>query len=107
MCISFDTEVILLNALRSDEENNGVDYQDIRDYCTKLKKLLFDGGKGEVKCVSFDVSKNTLDDCAVDYPWVFRSFAGRYYRGIRYDPALFDRRNSSTINQVLIAAAQS
>lgn len=105
MCTFVDSEVVLLNSLRNDENNCGVEYRDIRDYCSRLKRLLFENGKGDIKCVSFQVSKSSLEENVKEYPGLFRLYSGRYYRGVRYNPRVFDRRNGKEINQALIDAA--
>lgn len=48
MCTFFDSEVVLLNALRNDHDNAGVGYRDIRDYCTRVKNSLFNEEKARV-----------------------------------------------------------
>ena len=96
-----DPEVILLNALRCDVENNGIEYQDIRNYCERVKKMLFAIGKEEINCVSFRISKNSLEAVVDTYPKLFRYFGGRYYRGVGYDPNFFDMRNTKEFNVFL------
>lgn len=105
MCTFFDTEVVLLNALRNDHNNTGVGYHDIRRYCTEVKKTLFADSSKDVKCVSFQISKRELEENVREYPSLFQSHMGRYYKGAGYDPDIFNRRNSASINSVLRQAA--
>ena len=86
----FDTEVILLNVLKNDIKNEGVTYGDIRNYCDNLKQYLFENNK--TNCVCFGISKNSLEDIVEKYPRIFRSYSGRYYKGVGYNPNLFDNR---------------
>lgn len=105
MCTFFDSEVVLLNALRNDHDNAGVGYRDIRDYCTRVKNSLFNEENSDVKCVSFQISKRELEDNVLEYPFLFQSHMGRYFRGAGYDPDIFDGRNSMKMNTILKEAA--
>ena len=106
MCTFVDSEVVLLNSLRCDVENKGIEYQDIRNYCERVKKMLFAIGKEEINCVSFQISNSSLEEDVETYPRLFRYYCGKYYRGVGYDPNVFDRRNGREINRVLKEAAQ-
>lgn len=95
-----DPEVILLNALRCDEKNIGITYQDIRDYCTNIKEKLFIENP-EISSISFQISKSSLENVVNTYPRLFRYFCGRYYRGVGYNPDIFDRRNTKEFKRIL------
>lgn len=99
MCIFIDSEIVLLNLLSGDHNDFGVDYQDLRRYCDKIKAALF---KDEnIKCVSFQISKQSLENDVLDYPSLFQIRMGRFYKGSEYDPNIFNRRNSQKINRIL------
>ena len=82
MCTFVDSEVVLLNSLRCDVENKGIEYQDIRNYCERVKKMLFAIGEGEINCVSFQISNSSLEEDVETYPRLFR------YQFRREDPFL-------------------
>ena len=101
MCTFIDSEVVLLNLLCNDHNDSGVDYRDLREYCDKIKTALFKEEGENIKCVSFQISKQSLDNNVIDYPSLFQTCMGRYYKGSEFNPNVFDRRNSRKINRIL------
>lgn len=101
MCIFIDPEVVLLNLLRYDHDDSGVGYRDLRAYCDRVRQALFEAEDRNVKCVSFQICKPSLDNVVMKYPMLFQACMGRYYKGSQFDPHAFDGRNSRKINRIL------
>ncbi len=95
MALIFRTPVILTYALLAkDPGNEGITYQDIRQYCDSLKVAYFETRKDERAFSGFDISKDDLMRCVGEYEQQFWHFDGRYYKGIFFDPKAFSREDA-------------
>ena len=105
MALILDTEVILTEILKRDSNDEGVDYRTICRYCDRVTREVFANTNRTAVSYSFDA--NSLERCVIDYPEQFSKCCGRYYRGVFYNPKLFERRNSKRINKILDSVAQN
>ena len=95
MALFFSTPVILTYALLAkDPGNEGVTYQDIRQYCDRLKAAYFETRRDEHACLGFNISKDDLMRCVREYGTTFWHFDGRYYKGIFFDPEACSREDA-------------
>lgn len=103
MALMLEPEVILTAVLARDEDDNGVDYHDLRRYCDAVKEEIFE--KTSYRCVNFGIDANSLGYCILDYPKQFSVRLGRYYRGRIFKKNLFTHRHNKDINQILESVA--
>jgi hypothetical protein len=103
MALMLEPEVILTAVLARDEDDNGVDYSDVRRYCNAVKEEIFE--KTNYRCVSFGINADSLERCILDYPNQFSARLGRYHRGRSFKKNLFAHRHKKDINQILESAA--
>lgn len=95
MALIFRTPVILTYALLAkDPGDEGITYQDIRQYCDRLKAAYFETRKDGHACLGFDISKDDLMRCVGEYEQQFWHFDGRYYKGVFFDPEAFSREDA-------------
>ena len=103
MALMLEPEVILTAVLARDEDDNGVDYCDVRGYCDAVKEEIFE--KTSYRCVSFGIDADSLEHCMLDYPNQFSVRLGRYHRGRIFKKNLFAYRHKKDINQILESVA--
>lgn len=82
MCIRMNSDVILANLLLySPKADNGIDINDINNYCDKLRTKLLE----ESKSVAFHINNNELDFSLRSHPRYFKRFCGKYYKGLQLE----------------------
>ena len=82
MCIHMNSDVILANLLLySPKANDGIDVNDINNYCNKLWAKLHK----ESKSVSFHINNNELEFSVRSRPRYFKKFCGKYYKGLQLE----------------------
>lgn len=93
-----DLEKILLKLTVNSDD--GVTYQDVVRYS---KCILDNCEKDHTKVIINGISKDELERVASDYPDYFISYDGTYYSSLDNDK-LFDRRNTSRVNNLMKVA---
>jgi len=98
-----EPEVILTAVLARNEDDDGVDYHDLRRYCDAVKEEIFE--KTNYRCVSFGINVDSPECYMLDYPRRFRQCCGRYFRGSLFKKNLFTLRHNENTNQILESVA--
>lgn len=106
MCMFIDSEVLLANLLHYRNGDNGVSYGEIENYCNDLKNCLIEDPHGNIHCISFQISFQTLREKVLRYPACFKLLSGKYYKGEDFNLSRFDLRTQENVKQILANVAQ-
>ena len=104
MCLYIDSETILANLLVNKRENERVFIFDIKQYCSRLHKLLDEQSYSPYRY--FDISDESLSRAVYVHSEVFVSLGDSFFRQAEIHIEQYNMSYETKIHDVLVSAGK-